>query len=885
MLRLLGALVLCVVSVAHARADATQVTIGVLAGEDEEGALANWSPTAQYLTRKIPEHRFVIVPLDRGRMRRAVANNELDFVLTDPGQYVELAAADGVAALVTMARTWQGKRYAKLSVAIITRADREDIRRLSQIRGKTFMASSRNLFEGFQLVGSELSAHRMEPARDLNLDFRGLALTPEQIVYAVRDHMVDVAAVRAGVLERMAQEGKIDPSEFHVLHRHSTPGFPFAASTDAYPEWPFAKTWSAPEKLAQQVANALQVMPADHPAARAGGYAGWSAPGDYAPVATLDKHVCPYDDPLGDYIAYYADKYRAWLVTGTIALLMLSGFIVYVVQTNRRLKVSKLFLEREIAERKRAEQALRQSEGALRALDDITSRHDLPFEEKARALLELGRAQFGMPIAILSRINGGESAIVEVCAPEDVLAGGSVLALDQMLCCNVLQTSEPQSCERVSRPFHHPALGSRPLGSYLCMRVEADDAVYGVLNFLSDSPRAAPFSETDKEIVKLMAQWLKVEIERQRIEVRARKLSTALEQTADAVVITNRDGIIEYVNTAFEAITGYAKEEAVGKTPGIVRSDRHDADFYRRLWKTIRRGEVFHDTFINRKKDGSLFYEEKTITPLTDAQGNVTHFVSTGKDVTKRRLIEEHARTRQEELAHAGRVNAMGEMTTTLAHELNQPLAAIVNYAQGSIRRVRAGGIKEDELLGALERIAALGSQAGEIIRRLRDFLRKGKPLRARVDINHVVREAADLANLEARRKHVTIRLELSDGLPPVLADPIQIEQVVLNLVHNAIEAIDQAQCPRREVIVQTAPDPKNGVEVIVRDTGPGFAVEDAERLFDTFYTTKPAGLGMGLSISRSIIDAHGERLEAMPGAGGAVFRFALPPIDGGTLH
>jgi PAS domain S-box-containing protein len=882
---LFGILLLLFVSDGHARTDATQMTIGVLAGEGEESALAQWSPTAQYLTQRIPEHRFVIVPLDRGRMRRAVVNRELDFVVTDPGQYVELADANGVAALATMTRAWQGKRYAESSVAIIARADRDDIRRLSQVRGKSFIASSRDLFEGFQLVNSELIAHRMEPARDLNLDFRGLGLTPEQIVYAVRDRMVDIAAVRAGVLERMAQEGKIDPSEFHVLHRHSNPGFPFAASTDAYPEWPFARTREAPEKLAQQVAGALRAMPANQPAARAAGYAGWSAPGDYAPVATLEKHVCPYEDPPGDYLAYYADRYRAWLIAGTAALFLLTGFVVYVVRTNRRLKVSKLFLEREVAERTRAEQALRQSEGALRALHDITSRHSLPFEEKARALLELGREQFGMPVAILSRVDGGECMVVEICAPESALPKGAALNLDDALCCDVLQTSEPQSCERVSQPSHHPAFGSRPLGSRLCVRVEAEDTAYGVLNFLSDAPRTTPFSETDKEILKLMAQWLEVEIERQRIEARARKLSSALEQTADMVVITNRDGVIEYVNTAFVTVTGYAKAEAIGKTPGIVRSDRHDEEFYRRLWKTIRRGEAFHDTFINRKKDGALFYEEKTITPLTDAQGNVTHFVSTGKDVTSRRLVEEHSRARQAELAHAGRVNAMGEMTTTLAHELNQPLAAIVNYAQGSIRRVRAGGIKEDELLGALERIAALGSQAGEIIRRLRDFLRKGKPLRERVDINHVVREAADLANLEARRKDVTLRLELSDGLPPVLADPIQIEQVVLNLVHNAIEAIDQGQCPRREVIVQTAPDPKNGVEVIVRDTGPGFAVEDAERLFDTFYTTKATGLGMGLSISRSIIDAHGERLEAMPGAGGAVFRFALPPIDGETLH
>jgi C4-dicarboxylate-specific signal transduction histidine kinase len=303
------------------------------------------------------------------------------------------------------------------------------------------------------------------------------------------------------------------------------------------------------------------------------------------------------------------------------------------------------------------------------------------------------------------------------------------------------------------------------------------------------------------------------------------------------------------------------------------------------LWETILGGEAFHDTFINRRRDGLLYYEEKTITPIKDEQGAVTHFISTGKDVTKRKLAEERAQQRRAQLAHVQRVSAMGVMATSLAHELNQPLAAIVNYAQGCIRRLRAGEAHPVELLPALEHIAAEGERSGEIIRRVREFLRKGKPLRTRADINQIVRQAVDLAGPEARQKNVSLQIDLSAGLRPVLADSVQIEQVVLNLIHNAIEAIDESQRSRREVVVQTRTDPRNGVEVVVRDTGPGLPADGADRLFEAFFSTKAHGMGMGLSISRSIIEAHGYQLEAMPDRGGAAFRFVLPAVTGETLQ
>jgi len=887
MFKLLAALFLTITA-GIAQADTTRVAIGVLVRDGELNARERWLPTADYLIRKIPQYHFVIVPLDREGMRQAVAQNKLDFLLTDPGQYVELAAADGIASLATMTHAWQGETYAESSAVIITRADRQDILRLSHLKGKSFMAVSPDAFAGFQLIRLELKSHDIDPFRDFNLRFGGP--TPEDVVYAVRNGSVDAATVRAGVLEHMAMNGTIDLKEFRVLHPHNNPGFPFAASTEAYPGWAFARAWYTPDDLTWRVAHALQTMPANDPATRANGYAGWIAPLDYQSVRELvaGKHVCPYEDTVADVIWNFVRQYQRWLIAGVAFLLFSSGFTAYMLRMNSQLRHSKRSLENEIAERARADQALRRSENALRELHDITATHSLPFAGKAQALLALGCQQFGLPVGILSHVEGEVYRVVEVIPVAGPIPKGSVFPLGFTYCRNTLQSDEPVCFEHAAQSewSKHPAYDQCKLEAYIGIRVEVQGEVYGTLNFVSPEPHATTFTNSDREILKLMAQWLGDEIERQRAEAQRRMLSAALEQTADAVMIVNRSGLFEYVNPAFERITGYNREEVVGKSPKLLRSGRHGDEFYRRVWKTILRGEAFHDTFINRRKDGSLYYEEKTITPLKDSQGNVVHFVSTGKDVTKRRLAEERARQRQAELAHVGRVSAMGEMATVLAHELNQPLAAIVNYAQGCIRRLCDGETDSNELLAALEHIVTQGHRSGEIIRRQREFLRKGKPLRTRSDINHIVCEAMELASLEARQKNVALRLELCDGLPLVLADAIQIEQVVLNLVHNAIEAIDEAGSPRREVVVQTACDPKNGAEVTVRDSGPGLPVEKADLIFEAFFSTKPSGMGMGLSISRSIVEAHGDQLRALPSAdGGAVFRFALPAVEAGTLQ
>jgi two-component system sensor kinase FixL len=227
----------------------------------------------------------------------------------------------------------------------------------------------------------------------------------------------------------------------------------------------------------------------------------------------------------------------------------------------------------------------------------------------------------------------------------------------------------------------------------------------------------------------------------------------------------------------------------------------------------------------------------------------------------------------------------MGEMAAGLAHEINQPLSAIATYAQACQRFVRSPNRDDADVLEALEQINAQALRAGEVIRRLRNFVKNREVKREPVECNRLLDDLRTLAETDARLHNVRLRIEAEPGLPTVSADPIQLQQVILNLVRNAIDAM--AECPesRREVVLSTRRLPEGEIEFIVADHGSGLAPEAAEHLFNPFFTTKSGGTGLGLAISRSIVRAHGGRLWHTPNEGtGARFHFTLPaaPVSKG---
>lgn len=244
-------------------------------------------------------------------------------------------------------------------------------------------------------------------------------------------------------------------------------------------------------------------------------------------------------------------------------------------------------------------------------------------------------------------------------------------------------------------------------------------------------------------------------------------------------------------------------------------------------------------------------------------------------------LTREKLRQNQLELAQVARLSTMGEMAASIAHELNQPLAAIVAYIGGIQARIKGGEAVAPDIAGAFDAVAEQSLRAGRIIRRIREFIRKGEHQPEPVDVNRPVRDAVDLLKPDAAAEDVVIVVSLASDLPPVLADVVQIEQVVVNLGRNAIDALAGVAGRRRELVVHTMKE-RDRIVVAVRDNGAGMSGEAEEKLFTPFFTTKPRGMGMGLAICRTIAEIHhGELRYGRPAAGGAEFRLSLPAYSG----
>jgi two-component system sensor histidine kinase TtrS len=271
---------------------------------------------------------------------------------------------------------------------------------------------------------------------------------------------------------------------------------------------------------------------------------------------------------------------------------------------------------------------------------------------------------------------------------------------------------------------------------------------------------------------------------------------------------------------------------------------------------------------------------------LRDGRGRPQYAIVMIDDITDRRRAEEDARQRQEELAHVLRVTTLNQMASGLAHEINQPLAAIVSYAKGCVHWLQSGRGVAAELIATQQEIAAEALRAGEVIRRLRQFVRKEPPRREWLDLNDLVRGAVRLVQADAREHGIAVRLDMSVGLPPVHVDRVQIEQVILNLVRNGLEAMEGGDAEHRELLVRTSMAGDEALEVAVCDSGVGLSADLVESVFNPFFTTKPNGLGMGLSISRLIIESHGGRLWATPEINrGTTFHFKLPGHCTGASH
>jgi two-component system, cell cycle sensor histidine kinase and response regulator CckA len=370
--------------------------------------------------------------------------------------------------------------------------------------------------------------------------------------------------------------------------------------------------------------------------------------------------------------------------------------------------------------------------------------------------------------------------------------------------------------------------------------------------------------------------------QRQMAEQSVRKLSCAVEQSADTILVTNSDGIIEYVNPAFEALTGYSQQELVGQTPNLLKSGQSPPVLYRELWETIRSGEINRNILVNRKKNGDLYYVDESVTSIRDAEGQITHFVSNGRDLSERLRVEA-------KLLQSQKMDAIGRLAGGVAHDFNNLLTIITSYSELALDSVVPGSatqIRIQEILSAARR-------AADLTRQLLAFSRK-QPQALRVaELNPVV---AGIVKILQRLigEDIELNFVAGEGLGRVRLDPVQIEQILMNLAANSRDAmpqggqftvqtsdvhLDEHYADRKHAVIPTG----RYAVLTITDTGDGIAREHLPHIFEPFFTTKPLGKGTGLGLATvyGIVKQNHGFVWAYSEAGmGTVFKIYLPCVE-----
>ncbi|TBR28363.1 MAG: PAS domain S-box protein, partial [Reyranella sp.] len=360
-----------------------------------------------------------------------------------------------------------------------------------------------------------------------------------------------------------------------------------------------------------------------------------------------------------------------------------------------------------------------------------------------------------------------------------------------------------------------------------------------------------------------------------------REQADLLDLTHDTVFVRDRDDVIKYWNSAAENLYGWSSDEAVGQPAAMLLKKKFPAPYPAILEELEREGR-WEGEIVHTCRDGRQATVNSRWALQRDSHGRPAAVLETNTDITAQRAVEDRLDRTRSELAHLSRIATMGELTASIAHEVNQPLAAIVANGEAGLRWLGRDTPDLGETKKSIEAMLRNAHRASDVVRRLRGLSAKSTPAHALLDVAAVAEETVQLVERELRVQGVRLSADLPAGLPPVDGDRVQIQQVLLNLMLNAIQALGAVPPERRTISVRVQRGANeslgDAIVVTVEDTGAGIAEADLAHLFDAFFTTRSDGMGMGLSISRSIVEAHGGRIEASNRPeGGASFRVCLP--------
>ncbi len=510
-----------------------------------------------------------------------------------------------------------------------------------------------------------------------------------------------------------------------------------------------------------------------------------------------------------------------------------------VVERTQQLTAANEALKKEIAERERAERDLRRSEDHLRRVIDTIPQEI--WSGPPDGSLDFCNAQWRSSTGFTQQELQGEG-------------------WQRML--------HPDDRERVLKAWGESVANGTPYE-----QEERHRAAGGQYRwFLS---RGVPLMDPEGRIVRWYGTNTDIE-DRKEAEDRLRLVIDTLPALAWSKL---PDGSADFLNQRFREYTGLSVEEGLGW--GWMMKAFHPEDRAQEEWRAaFAAGQPFEKEARMRRADGAYRWFLHRAVPLRDELGKVVKWYGTTTDIEERKRTEAALQESQAALARVARIATMGELTASIAHEINQPLGAMVTNGSAALQWLTGQPPDLVEAREAVEEAIREANRASEVIGRIRALLQKAPPQMERLEVNAVIREVLALAKHELVRSGVTVRMDLAPDVPAVLGDRVQLRQVMLNLILNAIEAMNMITDRRRELFITSAKH-SEGVLIKVQDSGKGLDPEYSDRIFDTFFTIKPGGIGMGLSISRSIVEAHGGSLSPRSGASqGAIFEFTLPNAD-----
>lgn len=380
------------------------------------------------------------------------------------------------------------------------------------------------------------------------------------------------------------------------------------------------------------------------------------------------------------------------------------------------------------------------------------------------------------------------------------------------------------------------------------------------------------------DIAEQIAQAIDVTDNRRRLKL----LATGLESAANSIVIASPEGNIQWANPAFLSQTGYSADEVLGSSVRMMKSQQHSRAFYKLLWRYVSSGRIWYGEVVNARKDGSVYTAEMTITPVRDETGQITNFIAIIQDITERKQAEWAMLDARETVSRAERLSALGIMAAGIAHEINQPLNSLKVLADGMLYWQRQG--KTPEISAVMESVQEISRQADRIdmiIKHMRSFIHSSETSSSLpCDLNQAVEQSLSLMGSQLMSHEIEVSTDLAEQLPPLYGNSIQLEQVMINLLSNAMQALDTLDKPGKQVRIATS-RVSGLVQLTVSDNGPGISKAIKDKIFDPFFTTKSTGggMGLGLSIVHSIVASFGGqiKIKANKPAGGVTFRLEFP--------